>query len=587
MTRISDDALWIGGRAKFDSGYEWIDGSPFDFDNWALGEPNNYLDQEDCISLYTHRLGNWNDLNCALLKGRMCKRVHGSTLPPPSSTPVPDGHCPEGWTHTGSKCLKMIYEPASNNYSRNACKALHSNSDLVSIHSKQEQAHVMAALGLLAKNAWIGLRQDREFVWYDQTPVTFTNWASGEPDGQGLEVYCVEAYYHSGQWNDINCDYKKPFICQLNQDPDIHEDDPPLRCETPFDNYISYRGSCYRAVSTKMTWQFQEAEKTCQNDGSHLASTHDLAENALVWTLSQNMGFKSIWIGFNNIQDNKVFKWSDGWPSFYTNWAKNQPDISAANQSCVRLDVENGLWYTTSCAESRSFACKFKDGAVPTPDPPVTGFCPDERWLDLGGGYCYLIVKDTKSWNEANMNCVKENSNLASIHSEDEMKLLLMAIKDSGNPVWIGLIQKIDGFGWSDGSGLDFVNWDDGEPSSDEEQCAQVDPGQGTWNDADCSSVLQSVCKKTKTRIPEPTNPTLPPRPGTTTHPPDGGSGLSSGAIIGIVTSALVIIAGVGFIGLTFVNKKRSRENYAPFTASFGGQSASRVNITTLDTTDA
>ena len=33
--------MWIGGRAKLGLGYDWLDGEPFIYNNWAVGEPNN------------------------------------------------------------------------------------------------------------------------------------------------------------------------------------------------------------------------------------------------------------------------------------------------------------------------------------------------------------------------------------------------------------------------------------------------------------------------------------------------------------------------------------------------------------------
>ena len=51
--------------------------------------------------MYTNNQGYWNDQNCGHTAGRICKRQEGVTLPPPKTTKVPDGHCTEGWLHTG------------------------------------------------------------------------------------------------------------------------------------------------------------------------------------------------------------------------------------------------------------------------------------------------------------------------------------------------------------------------------------------------------------------------------------------------------------------------------------------------------
>ena len=42
-------------------------------------------------------------------------------------------------------------------------------------------------------------------------------------------------------------------------------------------------------------------------------------------------------------------------------------------------------------------------GPIPTPDPPRRGECPDHRWQDFGGSFCYLLHNDIyATWSEAN-----------------------------------------------------------------------------------------------------------------------------------------------------------------------------------------
>ncbi|XP_047502536.1 macrophage mannose receptor 1-like [Penaeus chinensis] len=135
------------------------------------------------------------------------------------------------------------------------------------------------------------------------------------------------------------------------------------------------------------------------------------------------------------------------------------------------------------------------------------------------------------------------------------MDLITMATHKFRDPLWIGLVQKTNGYGWSDGTGFDYVNWQDGEPNSESEQCAEFYPGSGNWNDAECSNTRAFICKILKIQDVEPTNPTINPPPQYSTWKPGPGS-LNAGGIVGIVIAVLFVVAGVGFVGVTYMKKK-------------------------------
>ena len=69
---------------------------------------------------------------------------------------------------------------------------------------------------------------------------------------------------------------------------------------------------------------------------------------------------------------------------------------------------------------------------------------------------------------------------------------------------WIGLARGGDGsLSWTDGSALDFENWEAGEPNSipgDGEDCTQIYEWSGKWNDAHCANILQDYICMTKKR---------------------------------------------------------------------------------------
>lgn len=86
--------------------------------------------------------------------------------------------------------------------------------NLVSVQSLQENECILTGLNNLGYGVgdvvWIGFSDELvegSFVWYDQSPVVYTNWAPGEPNQAGDED-CVQIYPGGGApgtWNDLPC----------------------------------------------------------------------------------------------------------------------------------------------------------------------------------------------------------------------------------------------------------------------------------------------------------------------------------------------------------------------------------------------
>ena len=64
LTRIGINAAWIGGSNDAEGGsfWSWTDRSQWNYDNWHIGEPNNYAGVEHCMEL--RKSGVHNDKNC-------------------------------------------------------------------------------------------------------------------------------------------------------------------------------------------------------------------------------------------------------------------------------------------------------------------------------------------------------------------------------------------------------------------------------------------------------------------------------------------------------------------------------------------
>uniref|UniRef100_A0A8C6SID7 C-type lectin domain-containing protein n=1 Tax=Neogobius melanostomus TaxID=47308 RepID=A0A8C6SID7_9GOBI len=129
----------------------------------------------------------------------------------------------------------------------------------------------------------------------------------------------------------------------------------------------------------------------------------------------------------------------------------------------------------------------------------VRGGCPP-FWFSFKGR-CYKYVSSHLTWADAELYCVSERANLVSIHSLEEhnfVKSLIQNFDHRQGLTWIGLsdTQK-EGWMWSDGSPVDFSQWNTGEPNNvgGNEDCALVNFGSELkWNDGTCSDRRPSVC---------------------------------------------------------------------------------------------
>ncbi len=107
-----------------------------------------------------------------------------------------------------SGCSIYFYNPISQSGDNAQAWAQTYGANLISIQSAAENNCI--ANDLVAHSfsgtIWIGfndIASEGSFVWYDQSPVVYTNWNGGEPNNSGNED-CVQIY-PNGMWNDLNC----------------------------------------------------------------------------------------------------------------------------------------------------------------------------------------------------------------------------------------------------------------------------------------------------------------------------------------------------------------------------------------------
>jgi len=126
------------------------------------------------------------------------------------------GTCDDDWIHYEDLCYRVVTETKVFNHAERFC-VIHS-AHLISIESKEENDKIFnlveTSIGQPGKiRIWLGMERvssDSRLHWVDNKPLSFENWAPGEPDQTGA---CVQMI-HKGWWEDTSCTQLLPFICK-------------------------------------------------------------------------------------------------------------------------------------------------------------------------------------------------------------------------------------------------------------------------------------------------------------------------------------------------------------------------------------
>ncbi|XP_035692483.1 collectin-12-like [Branchiostoma floridae] len=126
-----------------------------------------------------------------------------------------EASCPNGYWDGNAICYKTFDTPMDFNGAVRTCE----QDGATLAMPRDAMSNVLVSFTPL-KTTWIGLhdrRKEGHFEWIDGAPLGFYNlWGPGQPDdGQGKED-CVEFAVNINQrWNDLSCDRRRPFICQV------------------------------------------------------------------------------------------------------------------------------------------------------------------------------------------------------------------------------------------------------------------------------------------------------------------------------------------------------------------------------------
>ena len=218
-------AFWLGASdAEKEGSWKWIDGTPWDFENWNYGEPNgsyyeNYLHANGSDA--QHR---WNDIDnngdpfigyvfegeniLSPTNNSLSGGAGNDTLQGGGGNDTLSGGDGNDLITSGSGAGGSKYEVVQGSFTWEQAKAdaESKGGHLATVGSEEEWDKIKPMLG--TETTWLGasdFAQDGNWQWVDGTPWTFSNWNPGEPNGGIYESYLMvwpEYFGSSRTWND-------------------------------------------------------------------------------------------------------------------------------------------------------------------------------------------------------------------------------------------------------------------------------------------------------------------------------------------------------------------------------------------------
>ncbi|VDI58251.1 Hypothetical predicted protein [Mytilus galloprovincialis] len=203
--QLKEEPYWTGLNEIDHKGtFKWSEGTPLDYTNWNLYEPNHWNNFEHCVEMehFTHR--KWNDGNCYISQSFICKLS------------LTDKCGNDNWSLYNGSCY-LFNPPDDTKLSWTAARqlCLRKGADLISIGSDNEFSFVLSQAFRSSRSVkWIGLNDFAligKYKWLDGTVSKNLTWANTEPNNN--QHYCVY-FGRLGNIYDADCETKHEYICE-------------------------------------------------------------------------------------------------------------------------------------------------------------------------------------------------------------------------------------------------------------------------------------------------------------------------------------------------------------------------------------
>uniref|UniRef100_A0A7N9ANB3 Type-2 ice-structuring protein-like n=1 Tax=Mastacembelus armatus TaxID=205130 RepID=A0A7N9ANB3_9TELE len=128
--------------------------------------------------------------------------------------------CLDVWRPSKNRCF--TYVPKAMTWDDAQKNCLLQNGWLASVLDAEENAVIQKVIsdakgtGLI----WLGghdITQEGKWIWIDETPFKYTNWAPVEPDNYQGNEDCLHIFTEGRWfWNDLDCKNPLPSVCVRN-----------------------------------------------------------------------------------------------------------------------------------------------------------------------------------------------------------------------------------------------------------------------------------------------------------------------------------------------------------------------------------
>ncbi|KAK9978821.1 hypothetical protein ABG768_020559 [Culter alburnus] len=119
--------------------------------------------------------------------------------------------CETGWTAYGCRCFKFFNELKS-------CICVWPMVGTLLLYTAMRSTlfikNLIRRTTHASTPAWIGGHMAYYlWFWSDGTYMNYRLWSYGQPSDYLKDDHCVEMNSVNGNWNNVKCDEKKPFVC--------------------------------------------------------------------------------------------------------------------------------------------------------------------------------------------------------------------------------------------------------------------------------------------------------------------------------------------------------------------------------------